>query len=122
MRTQRHMDLRLDEDGHLASAEDWSERVAEHLAAASGIELGANHWRVLRALRSFHAATGVAPSMRPLVKLLREHGDADLASSIALLELFPSTRRLDSPAVVAARIAGLPRPDKCLRAPVGARR
>lgn len=109
------MDLRLDDDGHLASARDWSERVAEHLATCSGIDLGADHWRVLRALRSFHAATGVAPSMRPLVKLLREGGDAHLASSITLLELFPSARSLDSPAVVAAKIAGLPRPDKCAR-------
>ena len=109
------MDLRLDEDGHLASAEDWSERVAEHLAAASGIELGADHWRVLRTLRRFHAATGVSPSMRPLVKLLREHDDAGLASSVTLLKLFPSRHGLDSPAVVAARIAGLPRPDRCLR-------
>ena len=47
--------------------------------------------------------------MRPLVNLLREQGAADLASSIALLRLFPN-----SPARLAAKISGLPRPDKCL--------
>ena len=108
------MDLRLDAHGHLASVNEWHDGVARELAEAAGIELGAEHWRVLRVLRRFHAETGVAPSMRPLVKLLREN-DAPLASSIALLRLFPSPAGSpDSPAVVAARIAGLPRPDKCL--------
>ena len=108
------MDLRLDAQGHLASADDWNDGVAQHLAEAAGVQLGADHWRVLRILRRFHAETGVAPSMRPLVKLLRQ-SDPPLASSIALLRLFPiPAGSPDSPAVVAARIAGLPRPDKCL--------
>lgn len=108
------MDLRLDAQGHLTSADDWNDAVAGQLAEAIGIELGAEHWRVLRILRRFHGETGVAPSMRPLVKLLRQ-SDPPLASSIALLRLFPSPAGSpDSPAVVAARIAGLPRPDKCL--------
>ena len=108
------MDLRLDAQGHLASTDDWDDAIARQLAEAIGIELEAEHWRVLRILRRFHAETGVAPSMRPLVKLLRQ-SDPPLASSIALLRLFPSPAGSpDSPAVVAARIAGLPRPDKCL--------
>ena len=108
------MDLRLDARGHLTSADDWNDATARQLAEAAGVELGADHWRVLRVLRRFHAETGIAPSMRPLVKLLRQN-DAHLASSIALLRLFPSPAGSpDSPAVVAARIAGLPRPDKCL--------
>lgn len=109
------MDLTLDGDGHLANAEEWNEAAAKRLASAAGIALGADHWQVLRALRRFHADTGVSPSMRPLVTLLREAGHGRLASSIALLGLFPAgPGSADSPATVAARIAGLPRPDKCL--------
>ena len=109
------MDLTLDGDGHLANVEEWNEAVAKRLASAAGIALGAEHWQVLRALRRFHSDTGVSPSMRPLVRLLREGGHGRLASSIALLGLFPAgPGSAESPATVAARIAGLPRPDKCL--------
>lgn len=101
--------LAFDGDGHLADADDWSPKIAEALAADCGIDLGADHWRVIEALREFHAETGVSPSMRPLVRLMRERVGDDLASSIALLRLFP-----ESPATLAAKIAGLPRPDKCL--------
>lgn len=109
------MGLKHDADGHLADPTAWNETVAAEFATAIGIELGPRHWRVIRALRKFYAATGVAPSMRPLVRLLREGGEAELASSVALLRLFPSPPGSPaSPATLAAKIAGLPRPDKCL--------
>ena len=109
------MVVKLDADGHLAEPTTWSEAVAAELAETAGIPLDPRHWRVIRTLRQFHAATGLAPSMRPLVRLLRESGEAELASSVALLTLFPSPPgSTTSPATLAARIAGLPRPDKCL--------
>lgn len=103
------MDVARDEDGHLANAEDWSEAVANGLASEDDIELVEEHWQVIGVVRRFYAETGVSPSMRPLVKLLRENGCRQLASSIALMRLFPG-----STAALAAKIAGLPRPDKCL--------
>ena len=103
------MDVVLDADRHLADPTAWSEAVARVLAEEEGVELGANHWRVVAAVRRFYQETGVSPSMRPLVKLLREREGDDFASSIALMRLFPG-----SPATRVARIAGLPRPDKCL--------
>ena len=102
------MDLKRDAEGHLADPAAWSEEVAGALARESGIELGPDHWRVINAVRRFHAETGVSPSMRPLVKLLRAD-ERDLASSIALLQLFPA-----NPARLVARLAGLPKPDNCL--------
>lgn len=109
------MGLKHDADGHLVDPTAWNDAVADEFAAAIGIELGPRHWRVIRVLREFHAATGVTPSMRPLVRLLREGGETDLASSVALLHLFPSPPgNPASPATLAAKIAGLPRPDKCL--------
>ena len=103
------MDVARDEDGHLVRASDWSAAVAQEIAAEASVCLHADHWRVIDILRAFYAETGVAPSMRPLVRLMRERGAADLASSIALLRLFPG-----SSAPLAAKIGGLPRPDKCL--------
>ena len=107
--------MKLDADGHLTEPTAWSEAVAAELADAAGIPLAPRHWRVIRTLRQFHATTGLAPSMRPLVRLLRETGETELASSVTLLKLFPSPPGTTaSPATLAARIAGLPRPDKCL--------
>lgn len=109
------MVVRQDADGHLADPAAWNESVAGELAAAAGIALSPRHWQVIGALREFHAATGIAPSMRPLVRLLRDGGEGELASSVALLRLFPSPPgNPASPATLAAKIAGLPRPDKCL--------
>lgn len=108
MRTQRDMDLKLDADGHLADANSWSETVAQHFAQQAAIALGPEHWQVIHAVRGFHAETSVAPSVRALVKLLRERAPA-LASSIALLRLFPGNS-----ANLVAKLAGLPRPDRCL--------
>ena len=101
------MDLKLDAEGCLADPRAWSKEAAEALARESGIELGSDHWRVINAVRRFHAETGISPSMRPLVKLLRA-GERDLASSIALLRLFP-----DNPARLVAKLAGLAKPDNC---------
>lgn len=108
MRTQRDMDLKLDADGHLAEAGAWCEDVARCFAEDADILLRAEHWQVIRAVRSFHGETGVAPSMRALVKLLRQRAPA-LASSMALLRLFPGNS-----ANLVAKLAGLPRPDRCL--------
>ena len=95
-------------DGRLAASETWSKERAAALAAEAGITLGADHWRVIHAVRRFHAETGVVPTMRPLVKLLQA-SDPDLATSLALLALFPG-----NPARLAAKVAGLPNPDGCL--------
>ena len=103
------MDLILDDDGHLAKPDAWAEPAARLLAEREGVELGPDHWRVINVARDFYRETGVSPSMRPLIRLVRDHVDTELASSLALMRLFPG-----SPARRVARIAGLPRPDKCL--------
>ena len=108
------MDLKVDEYGHLADAEDWSEAVARALAAARDVELGKDHWRVIAVVRAFHQDTGVAPSMRPLVKLVGEQLDPELGSSIALMRLFPASTIRGGTARLVAQIAGLPVPDNCL--------
>lgn len=98
-----------DKDGFLANLDDWNNAVADELAASEGISLTEAHWEILNALRSFYQEFDVSPAMRPLSKYLKQHLGADKASSIYLLQLFPG-----SPAKVAAKIAGLPRPENCL--------
>jgi tRNA 2-thiouridine synthesizing protein E len=101
--------LPLDKDGNLANLQDWSEEVAHALAREAQIELTNEHWEILNLVRDFYKRRGLSPVMRILVKLIeRELGPAK-GNSLYLLKLFP-----ESPARVAARIAGLPRPVNCM--------
>lgn len=100
---------RVDKEGFLADLSSWNEQVAAEIAVAEGIELTANHWQVLTALRRFYQQTEVSPAMRAFVKLVKNEVGEDLGSSIELMTLFGA-----SPAKTAAKIAGLPRPTNCL--------
>lgn len=102
------MPLTLDNDGYLADLNQWNRDVAEQLAALEGITLTPAHWEVIDALRTFYQQYQLAPSQRPFVKHIANTLGAEKGNSIYLMQLFP-----ESPAKVAARIAGLPRPTNC---------
>ena len=101
--------VRTDKEGYLVDLSDWNVDVAHHLAAANGVRLTDNHWEIIGLLRDFYETHEISPPMRPLVKRVREALGADKGSSLYLLRLFPG-----SPAKLAAKIAGLPRPTHCL--------
>lgn len=98
-----------DDEGFLLDLAEWDEQVALQIAREEGIALTDAHRDVIHALREFHARFGLSPAMRPLCKYLKEKLGAEKATSIYLLQLFPG-----SPAKMAAKIAGLPKPDNCL--------
>jgi tRNA 2-thiouridine synthesizing protein E len=102
-------EIALDKEGHLVCLEDWSPRVAGMLARREGLELSDAHWEIIGIVREFHARRGLSPIMRILVKLVEVKCGPDKGNSLYLLRLFP-----DSPAKLAAKIAGLPRPTNCL--------
>ena len=99
----------LDEKGYLLDPADWSEAVAETMAAADGVELGPDHWRVLAIFRAWYAEFEVEPPMRALVRRAREELGEDKGTSRYLYALFP-----DGPGTQACRYAGLPRPLSCV--------
>ncbi|MGB4248604.1 MAG: TusE/DsrC/DsvC family sulfur relay protein [Pseudohongiellaceae bacterium] len=103
-----HKSIPLDKDGYLRDLEDWSEEVAAKLAETANIDLTPAHWEVISVLRAFYAAHELSPAMRPLVKLVTRELGTDKGRSIYLMKLFPG-----NPALVASRIAGLPRPTNC---------
>lgn len=98
-----------DADGFLADFDSWNEAVALAFAADEGIELGAAHWEILHLLRDFYRRYEQSPAMRPLVKYVGQQLGPDKGNSIYLLQLFPG-----SPAKLASKFAGLPRPENCL--------
>lgn len=101
--------IRLDKEGFLVELSDWSETVARHIAANEGLTLSESHLEIIHALRQFHAQYQLSPAMRPLVKYIGQQLGKEKGNSIYLLSLFPG-----SPAKLAAKIAGLPKPDNCL--------
>lgn len=57
-------ELFFDENGLLINVEDWNEGVAFIIAKRIGIdELGADHWKVINALRKHYKQFGVAPTI-----------------------------------------------------------
>ncbi len=105
----RNRALTLDKDGYLANLDDWSVDVAEDLARLEDITLTPAHWEIINLVRDFHQRRGLSPVMRILVKLVEKEMGPDKGNSLYLLKLFP-----ESPARVACKIAGLPRPVNCL--------
>lgn len=99
----------LDPEGFLKNLSDWSPEVAEILAENDDIELNTQHWEIIHLVREFYQSFDHGPAMRPLVKLVANRLGADKGRSIYLLKLFPG-----SPAKLASKIAGLPKPPNCL--------
>ena len=98
-----------DKDGYLLRLEDWNPETAQWLAAQAHIELTEAHWEVIYCLRDFYQTYELSPAMRPLIKHVTQSLGAEKGRSIYLMQLFP-----ESPAKIAAKIAGLPRPTNCL--------
>ena len=98
-----------DKEGFLLDLTAWNRDIATQIANECHITLTIAHWEVIDALRHFYQQFGLSPSMRPLCKYLKETLGQEKCSSIYLLQLFP-----ESPAKIAAKIAGLPKPDNCI--------
>lgn len=101
--------LATDKEGYLKNLGDWSEQAARAIAETEDIQLTEAHWQIIQLLREFYKEFEIAPAMRILVKQTGIKLGADKGRSIYLMQLFPP-----SPAKVAAKIAGLPRPTNCL--------
>lgn len=101
--------LQLDKDGYLQRLQDWSPEVASALAAQEGISLSAAHWEIIDLLRSFYTEFQLSPATRPLIKYAALKLGPEKGNSKHLNLLFKGT-----PAKLAAKLAGLPKPTNCL--------
>ncbi|KMT53689.1 TusE/DsrC/DsvC family sulfur relay protein [Pseudomonas fildesensis] len=99
----------LDKDGYLVDLNDWSVDVANALAAAESLALTPSHWEILELLRGFYAEFQLSPATRPLIKYTALKLGPEKGNSLHLNQLFKGT-----PAKLAAKLAGLPRPTNCL--------
>lgn len=102
-------DLTLDKDGFLKNLDIWNEEVARLLAEQDGIQLTEPHFEILHLLRAFYQKHQIAPANRPFVKAVKLELGEEKGNSLYLMSLFP-----ESPAKLAAKYAGLPKPANCL--------
>lgn len=101
--------IALDKDGYLVHLNDWDKEAAKALAAQENILLTPAHWEIINLLQEFYREFELSPAMRALVKYIEKKLGPEKGKSIYLLQLFPP-----SPAKIASKIAGLPRPTNCL--------
>lgn len=109
LNTQNSTALVTDKDGYLLDHTQWNEDVARAIAQAENLELTDAHWEVIYFVRDFYQEYNTSPAIRMLVKAMAEKLGADKGNSRYLQRLFP-----EGPAKQATKLAGLPKPAKCL--------
>ena len=95
-------ELETDAEGYLLEA-DYSDEVVNVIAAAEGLTLSDDHWKVVHYLRDEYRENGHTPNFRNLLKGLEDVLPG--CDSKSLYELFPV-----GPAKQGAKVAGLPQP------------
>lgn len=102
-------EIATDADGYLKNSAEWNEALAETIADGEGINLTPEHWEVVRFVRSFYLEFNTSPAIRMLVKAMAKTFGEEKGNSRYLYRLFPK-----GPAKQATKIAGLPKPVKCI--------
>jgi tRNA 2-thiouridine synthesizing protein E len=101
--------IETDKQGYLLDHTQWSRELASVIAKQENIELTDAHWEVIRFVRNFYAEYNTSPAIRMLVKAMAKALGEDKGNSIYLYKLFPK-----GPAKQATKIAGLPKPARCI--------
>lgn len=103
------MQIETDAQGYLLDFTQWDEGMIEVLAEQEGITLTAEHLEVVHFVRAFYLEFNTSPAVRMLVKAMEKAHGAEKGNSKYLFKLFK-----EGPAKQATKLAGLPKPAKCL--------
>lgn len=101
--------IAVDKNGYLVNHIDWSADVAQHIAELENIEMTEERWQVVNFVREFYITYDTSPAIRALVKAMEKTYGIEKGNSRYLYRLFPK-----GPAKLASKLAGLPKPAKCL--------
>ena len=102
-------DIELDREGFLKNFENWNRALAGSLAHSEGVKLSDAHWEIIQILQDFYQTTDTVPETRPFSSLVLNRLGKEKSTSIYLMSLFGG-----SPAKIAAKISGLPKPTNCI--------
>ncbi|PKG37555.1 TusE/DsrC/DsvC family sulfur relay protein [Psychromonas sp. Urea-02u-13] len=98
-----------DSQGYLLDSTQWTEALATEIAQLESVLLTDEHWQVVFFVREFYLEFNTSPAIRALVKAMQKKYGAELVNSRYLYRLFP-----EGPAKQATKIAGLPKPARCI--------
>ena len=101
--------IETDKQGYLLDSNDWCEDLAPIIAEQENITLSEQHWEVVHFVRDFYVEYNTSPAIRMLVKAMAKALGEDKGNSMYLYKLFPK-----GPAKQATKIAGLPKPARCI--------
>ncbi|KAF7769800.1 tRNA 2-thiouridine synthesizing protein E [Pseudoalteromonas citrea] len=101
--------IETDKQGYLLDHTLWSHELAPMIAEQENITLSDAHWEVITFVRNFYEEYNTSPAIRMLVKAMAKALGEDKGNSIYLYKLFPK-----GPAKQATKIAGLPKPARCI--------
>jgi len=91
-----------DDEGYLIEPDSWTEDIARQLAVEEKIELGSEHWIVIKFMRDYYEEHMITPDVRHVMKHLKKECGADRNR---MFQLFPYGYVKQ-----ACKIAGMKRP------------
>jgi tRNA 2-thiouridine synthesizing protein E len=94
--------IHVDDEGFMTDYDEWDDDLAKVLAAAIGIDLTDQHWRVIRFLREDFKSQGETPTTRRVQAV----GGVPVKEQFALFPKKPGKKM--------AYVAGLPKPHGCV--------
>ena len=103
------INIETDSQGYLLDHSQWDQGMIEVLANREGIELTDAHIEIVLFVREFYEEYNTSPAVRMLVKAIEKKYGPEKGNSKYLFKLFKQ-----GPAKQATKLAGLPKPAKCL--------
>ena len=97
--------IATDTEGYLVDPVDWDEKVASLLARQEEIELGEEHWKIIRFMRKYYDEHQIAADARFVKRLMADDLGYGKNAGSRLSELFPYGYVKQ-----ACKIAGMKRP------------
>lgn len=104
-----NQEIETDAQGYLLDSQQWSEELIPLLAQQEDIEITNEHLEIIRFVRNFYLEFNTSPAIRMLVKAISQQFGEEKGNSRYLYRLFPK-----GPAKQATKLAGLPKPVKCI--------
>ncbi|WP_034413953.1 TusE/DsrC/DsvC family sulfur relay protein [Candidatus Photodesmus blepharus] len=105
----KNQKIRVDLDGYLVDSDRWEPGIVEVIAKKENICLTESHLEIIYFVRDFYQTFSTSPPLRILVKAIEKKYGLEKGNSKYLFKLFPK-----GPAKQATKLAGLPKPVKCL--------
>jgi len=102
-------EIETDNEGYLLDYTQWEEDMIPFLAEQECITLTDNHLEIIMFVRRFYEEYNTSPAIRMLVKAMAKTYGPEKGNSKYLFTLFR-----EGPAKQATKLAGLPKPAKCL--------